>query len=153
MKSIYNELLERVENGEKFHIDFEKRNMRVGKTYLIKDGEYDISRELSSAPYYSNINVILHILNELYEDYYTSTPSERSENKRKKYFKALSVDELTDEQLVYGTPREYAKAKLEGYMLIKLVDGSFKWDAETMGKWFYVGNNPNFIILKKWVEK
>ena len=39
---IYFELIERVDNGEAFHIDFEKKNMKVGKTYLIKDGEYDI---------------------------------------------------------------------------------------------------------------
>ena len=153
MKPIYEEMLERVANGERFHIDFEKRNMRVGRQYLIKNGEYDKERKLELAPYYSSMNIILYILGTLYRDYKYSTPSERSENKKRKYFKALSVDELTDEQLVNGMPREYAQAALEGYMLVKIVDGSFKWDGETMGKWFYQGEDKDFIILKKWIEK
>jgi hypothetical protein len=33
--SIYEELINRVSDGESFHIDFEKRNMKVGKDYLI----------------------------------------------------------------------------------------------------------------------
>lgn len=152
MKPIYEEMLERVANGERFHIDFEKRNMRVGRQYLIKNGEYDKERKLELAPYYSSMNIILYILGTLYRDYKYSTPSERSENKRRKYFKALSVDELTDEQLVNGMPREYAQAALEGYMLVKIVDGSFKWDT-SYGNWFYQGEDKDFIILKKWIEK
>ena len=152
--TIYDELLERVSDGEKFHIDFEKRNMRVGKKYLIKNGEYDEERKLERAPHYSSMNIILYVLRELYRDYKYSTPSERSENKRRKYFKALSVDELTDEQLVNGMSREYAQAALEGYILVKIIDGSFKWDTETMGSWFYKDEEEHdFIILKKWIEK
>ena len=44
--SIYLELIERVDNGEAFSIDFEKRNMKVGKEYLIKNGEYDENKRL-----------------------------------------------------------------------------------------------------------
>ena len=40
---IYVELIERVDSGEPFSIDFEKRSMKVGKEYLIKNGEYDNS--------------------------------------------------------------------------------------------------------------
>ena len=55
--SIYDELVKRVSDGEHFHIDFEKRNMKVGKKYLIKNGAYDISRRLINAPEY-NISII-----------------------------------------------------------------------------------------------
>lgn len=34
--TIFNELVERVSNGETFHIDFEKRTMKVGNGFLIK---------------------------------------------------------------------------------------------------------------------
>ena len=44
--TIYEELIKRVSNGETFHIDFEKRNMKIGKEFLIKNGEYDTSRVL-----------------------------------------------------------------------------------------------------------
>ena len=153
MQTIYDELLERVADGEKFHIDFEKRNMRVGKKYLIKNGEYDEERKLELAPHYADTNVILHILKDLYKNYKYSMPSERSESKRRKYFKALLVDELTDEQLVNGEPRELACAKLEGYILCKIVDGSFEWSDE-LGKWFYQDkDDTDFVLLKKWFVK
>ena len=153
MQTIYNELLDRVADGERFHIDFEKRNMRVGKKYLIKNGEYDGDRKLELAPHYADENVILYILRNLYKNYKYSVPSERSESKRRKYFKALSVDELTDAQLIYGEPRELACAKLEGYILCKIVDGSLKWNEE-WGTFFYQDKeDEDFIILKKWIEK
>ena len=41
--SIYYEMLERVKNGERFHIDFEKRTMKVGGKVIIDKGEYDTS--------------------------------------------------------------------------------------------------------------
>ena len=146
MKTIYDELLERVADGEHFHIDFIKRNMKVGKSYLIKDGEYDTERELG-APCCN----ILEMIENLYRDYKVSTPSEKSECKRRKYFKALSVDELTDEELVVGMPRELAQAKLESFILCKIIDGGFIW-TEDLGKWFYVGNDPDLIVLRSWVE-
>ena len=71
--SIYSELIERVDNGERFHIDFEKRNMRVGKEYLIKDGEYDTSKELFGIEIYS-LQVALHMIRELYKNYKYSLP-------------------------------------------------------------------------------
>ena len=90
--SIYLELIERVDNGETFHIDFEKRNMKVGNDYLIKNGEYDTSRELFPKLYeFHNMNVLLHMIRDLYKTYKYSLPSERSDNKRRKYFKALPI--------------------------------------------------------------
>ena len=154
MKLIMEELIERVDNGEKFHIDFVKRNMKVGKTYLIQDGDYDNSKYiLSKSNVPASMNTILTMVEDLYDTYKYSTPSERSENKRRKYFKALSIEELTDEQLVNGEPREVAQCMLEGYILCHIIDGSLCWNEELMGKWFYQGNDPDLIILKKWIEK
>ena len=155
MKPIYHELMERVENGEKFHIDFEKRNMKVGKTYLIKDGEYDTTRKLyvESMADPHNLESILNTIENMYHVYKHSTPSERSENKRRKYFKAKPVEEMTDFELVAGVPRECSQAAIEGYILCHIIDGSLYWDEQLMGKWFYQGNDPDLIILKKWIEK
>ena len=69
--SIHLELIERVDNGETFYIDFEKRTLRVGKDYLIKDGEYDVNKglfpELYGNPY--SLQVVLHQIRELYRNY------------------------------------------------------------------------------------
>lgn len=153
MKLILEELVERVDNGEKFHIDFEKRDMKVGKEYLIKDGMHDTSKYVLSTNVGKSLTDTLSVIEELYYDYKHSIPSERSESKRKRYFKALPVDKLTDDQLVYGESREIAQCVLEGYILIQILMGTLYWDKKLLGKWFYQGNDPDFILLKKWVEK
>ena len=152
--SIYLELLERVADGEKFHIDFKKRDMKVGKTYLIKDGEYNTERELIQFEDYGNgFEFIMKTIYQLYLEYKYSTPSERSESKRKVYFKALSVEELTDEELVHGTPRELAQAKLEGFILCMILTGQFYWKEERLGKWFWQSKgDEDLVILRDWVE-
>lgn len=155
--SIYLELIERVDNGETFSIDFEKRNMKVGKDYLIKNGEYDTSRELFSKLYEEpySLHVVLHMIRELYRNYKYSLPSERSDSKRRKYFKALSVDELTDEQLICADKRETACAALEGFVLCSIIAGHLVWDEDIMGgKWFYqCPSDPDLVILRSWIEK
>lgn len=147
--SIYEELMTRVDAGEKFHIDFKKRNMKVGNEFLIKDGQYDTKRILIGKP---TMN-ILPIIEELYRSYKYSLPSERSSNKRKQYFKALRVDELTDKQLITGCLREGAQARLEGFILCMILNGCLQWDENAMGKWFWESkNDPDLIILRGWIE-
>ena len=154
--SIYWELLDRVELGEAFYVNFEERTMKVGKDYLIKNGEYDTRRslfgELYPEPY--SLHVVLHMIRELYGNYKYSMPSERSDSKRKKYFKALSVDELTDEQLVCGRKRETAQAALDGFILCSIIAGHLVWDDDVMcGKWFWQSrSDADLIILRSWIE-
>lgn len=150
--SIYREMLEKVHNGERFHIDFEKRTMKVGGEFIINNGEYDTSKVLHTHQIY-DLPALLHMVRELYRNYKYSLPSERSDNKRRKYFKALSVDELTDEQLIIGQPREIAQFTLEAFILCTILSGDFVWDEDTMGKWFYQRpSDPDLIILRSWVE-
>ena len=155
--SIYLELIRRVDDGETFHIDFEKRTIRVGKDYLIRDGEYDETRELfpmlHEKPY--DLYATLHMIRELYRNYKTSLPSERSDSKRKKYFKALSIDELTDEELMRAKKRETTQAALEGFILCSILAGHLYWDDEVMGgKWFWMSrSDEDLVILKKWIVK
>lgn len=147
--TIYEELVERVSNGETFHIDFEKRTMKIGKEIVVKNGEYVSERELISATAQDTWTAI----EALYKNYKYSLPSERSDNKRRKYFKALSIEELTDEQLILADRREIAQAALEGYILCMVLNGQLKW-TESMGKWFWQSkNDSDLVILKKWIEK
>lgn len=154
--SIYLELIERVSEGESFHIDFEKRNMKVGRDYLIKNGEYDEERELLGKSFGNvhNLTDLLFELLVLYRVYKYSLPSERSDNKRRKYFKALPMEEITDEQLMGAERREYARAVLEGFVLCMIVGGKFVWDEEIMnGKWFWQSDiEPDLVVLRSWVE-
>lgn len=149
--SIYVEMLHRVESGDRFHIDLEKRTMKVGGETIIDNGVYDTSKALYEDEIYSP-EVLLHMIRELYRNYKYSLPSERSDNKRRKYFKALPVDELTDEQLVLGIPREMAQYALEAFILCTILSGDFVWDEALHGKWFFQHpSDPDLIILKSWV--
>ena len=150
--SICAEALERVANGETFYIDFEKRIMKVGTDKVIDNGEYDTSKTLFNKENY-NQQSILHTIERLYKTYKYSLPSERSDNKRRKYFKALSADELTDEQMMFGMNREVAQFTLEAFILCMILSGDFVWDEELNGKWFYqCPSDHDLIILRSWVE-
>lgn len=149
MQTIYEELLSRVEQGEKFQINFEKRNMKVGKDWLIKNGECETGRIL----YGLRPVQISDLIESFYKDYKYSCPSERSDSKRKGYFKALSVDDLTDEQMIYGENRELMQAKLEGFILCAILMNHLKWEDLTDEKWFWQSKTePDLIILKQWIE-
>jgi hypothetical protein len=155
--SIYLELIERVSEGETFHIDFEKRNMKVGKEYLIKDGEFDESRKslyCSDFHELQNLYGVLDNIEQLYQRYKYSLPSERSDNKHKRYFKALPMEEITDEQLMVAERREVACAQLEGFVLCMIVSGQLVWDEEVMeGKWFYQSKiDSDLVLLRSWIE-
>ena len=147
--SIFLRGLEQVENGEKFHINFEQRTMKVGQDKMIDGGEYDTSQVLYDSP-----QALLDKIRELYVTYKYSLPSERSDKKRKKYFKALPIEELTDEQLICGARREVAQYMLEAFILCAIINGDFVWNEEIHGKWFYQDKNePDLVIIKNWIEK
>lgn len=149
--TIYEELIQRVEAGEAFHINFEKRTMKVGKNYLIKDGEYNTERSLIPISLMS-LEDILSTITELYSEYKYSLPSKRSETNRKKYFKALPMEEIEDSYLFSTIRRDLAQAKLESFILCMMLNGSFVWDENKLGKWFWQSRNDNdLVILKNWI--
>lgn len=154
--SIYLELIKRVSEGESFHIDFEKRNMKIGKDYLIKDGEFDSSQELVPSTYQNvyDLQIVLKTIGQLYKSYKYSLPSERSDNKRRCYFKALPMEEITDEQLMIAERREVTQAALEGLVLCLIVSGQLVWNEDVMqGKWFWQSkSDPDLVLLRSWVE-
>lgn len=151
--TIFNELIERVSNGETFHIDFENQTMKVGKEVLIKNGQYDESRLLFNQQKDScQMNLILRTIDYLYKRYKYSLPSKRSDSKRRVYFKAFPMEEISDEKLVMER-REISQARLEGFILCMILEGRFVWDEKKLGKWFWQSNeDPDLVIIRKWIE-
>lgn len=144
--SVYDELIERVEQGEFFKIDFKKRNLKVGKDFLIKDGKWEKKRILYPFLVFNPQPILI----DNFRTYKYSRPSKRSESNRKCYFKALDVNELTDEQLVCGENREVARAKLECFLLCMILQDKLQWTDEKL--WFWKSEEePDLIILKEWV--
>lgn len=154
MPYIYYELIRRVESGETFYIDFEKRTMKVGKEFLIKNGKFDESKKLMAMESdLHNLDDVIKHIEEIYPFYKFSLPSERSDGKRRKYFKALSINEIPDDRLLCAGRREVEQAILEGFILCAILSGKFQWDVSKLGKWFYQSKtDPDLIILRDWVE-
>lgn len=147
--NVFHELMRRVDSGETFRIDFEKRNLKVGKQFLIKNGECCDGMEIDfSWDEYK----ILPIIEDLYDSYKHSLPSERSEKKRRKYFKALSIDKLTDKQLLTACRREGACARLEGFILCAILSGKLQWN-ENWGTFFWQSKrDEDLILLRRWID-
>ena len=152
--TIYEELIQRVSDGETFHVDFEKRTIKIGKQKIIDNGKYDESRTLIKLEYYQkDLEFAMKTIYQLYLGYKHSLPSERSDSKKQKYFKALSVKELTDEELMSAERREVAQCKLEGYILCMVLLGVLVWNEDTHGKWFWQSkSDPDLVILRSWIE-
>lgn len=152
--TIYEELIKRVAEGEPFYINFKNKALKIGKDFIIADGVYDTSREvIHDIQCCTDMKCLLAFIDGLYRQYKYSLPSERSDGKRRQYFKALSVDKLTDKQMAIGMNREIARAQLEGFILCMIVNGTFAWNEDEMGKWFYQSNrDPDLVILRSWIE-
>ena len=149
--TIYAELVQRVSDGESFYINFKNRSMKIGKKFIIADGVYDQDKNLIDCSC-SNIAEVLSEIEKLYQVYKYSLPSERSDNKRRKYFKALPVEVIPDNKLIVAEKREVTCAKLEGFILCTILSGKFKW-TEDIGKWFWQSkNDPDLVILRSWIE-
>ena len=149
--TIYAELVQRVSDGESFYINFKNRSMKIGKKFIIADGVYDQEKNLIDCSC-SNIAEVLSEFEKLYQVYKYSLPSERSDNKRRKYFKALPVEVIPDNKLIVAEKREVTCAKLEGFILCTILSGKFKW-TEDIGKWFWQSkNDPDLVILRNWIE-
>ena len=147
MNTIYEQALAKVENGSRFRVNFQNRSLKIDGKYVIKDGKYDgeLGVELTDSP--------LEQITQLYTRYQHSLPSERSENKRKCYFKSLPEHLLNDEDMLYGRSREYTPIALELYVLGVILNGSLKWDDFAKGLWFWQSpENKDLILLREWIE-
>ena len=161
--SIYGDFLSdlKISETKRWKVDLKNKTLICeGKKY-IESSMYDIRHDLIVI---DGINfdtsrkecneICFEIIENLYHKYKYSRPSERSEKYRQReYFRALKPDEMTDEQLVAGEDRNYARAALEAFILCASLAGYLTWDEEQMGShWFYQGKDKDLIILKKWIE-
>ena len=142
----YDEIINAVENGAKFTINFRKRTCRVNGKIVMSEED-----KPKDTPYLTHA-VVLFAIEQRYAAYKHSVPSERSESHRRYYFKALPEKELSDEDMMYGERREVARCKLELYVLMQLLRGNLYWDGR-WGTWFWCSkNDKDLIILRDWIE-
>lgn len=88
----YDEIINAVENGAKFTINFQKRTCRVNGKVVMSEED-----KPKDTPYLTP-EVVFVGIEQRYAAYKHSVPSERSESHRRYYFKALPEKELSDEE-------------------------------------------------------
>lgn len=133
-------LLAGVSEGKRWNVDFKSKSIKLNGKYLLKEGVGNYETSVSTENVLGNIE-------RLYAEYKYSLPSERSDRKRRKYFKALSQEELTTEMMCIGEIREMAQARLESFILCAYLSG-FDW-SDIKG-WFWQGTDRDLIIIKNW---
>lgn len=139
------EIISAVEKGAKFSVNFEKRTCRL-------DGKLIYSEDNIPECVSYSITDIMHEIFQRYELYKHSVPSERSEHHRRGYFKALAEKDLSDLDMIYNSPREVMRCRLELFILFMLLTKQLVWQ-EDWGKWFYQSPlDKDLVILKEWIE-
>lgn len=136
----YNEYIDAVENGCKFKI-----NLIDKKAYLKRQGRNKRWKRVHIQNLIDPVS--WDIVEKLYRIYKYSIPSQVKLNGNNPYFKATSIDELKDSDIVCGEQRNIAQAMLELYILI----ADLKMDE---GKWFWQSEKDNdLVVLKKWLKE
>lgn len=144
---LYEKIINEVKNGAKFTVNFQKRTCRVNGKVVVNDMQYDGS--LGICP--STEEEMISNIEQLYQEYKHSVPSERSESHRNYYFRALPEKELSDEDMMYGERREVARCRLELYVLFCIILSRLTWNP-SWGSWFWCSEkDKDLIILRDWI--
>lgn len=141
---VYDQLIDAVENGKRFKVDLRKRILKIDGEIYIDHGI--VRRGCECEPSDS----LFADVENLWDGFYYSRPSERSESNRHTYYKAMPLKNMSDEQLCKGKNREVERAKIE-YATLMGILGNSKWAG---GSWYWRSEKyPALIILKEWMEE
>ena len=132
-KSIWSERLCIMRNGKIVHPSIRLEN---GEEYQL-DGLIDFEGDV-----YSEIE-------RLYVQFKRSIPN-RHVKLNKGYFKALSSDSLTMQELMDNMPRPEARMALEGFILLASVAGLVPWHNSKYFFW-QSSTDPDCIVYRDWV--
>lgn len=138
------------ESYDKIYIDLENKNLKIGRQLVIENGTPIQNKMIVNGVEYECDELINEQLDidELYKQYKYSLPSER--DGKRHYFKALSADLLTDEQMINGMPRLEARVRLEAYVMFAALKGWIQMKSQ--GHWFWQSEQDrDFVILEKWL--
>ena len=140
---LYDEIINSVSSGSVFNVDLKKKVLQLDKNNVPLG---NISVNISSS------EDMLSTIHKLFERYKYSVPSERSEGKRRRYFKALKLSEIDYDDFMFGEGRDTAQIKLELYVLLSSIYYKNFWEEIFKEYFFYQSDkDKDLIILKDWV--
>lgn len=145
--SVFIDLIEAVNCGQKVHINLVEKTAKVNGNEIFLDDKQLIDM--------SDMDRILcyftdpwEIVEKLYANYKRSVPSATTKT-NKPYFKADSVDDLTDNEMAFNMQRDLAQVILESFVLLSSLNGWLTWKNEK--HWFWQGKDGDLVILKEWI--
>jgi len=140
--------------ANKLFIDLDNKEVRKKNKYLIREGVIQMETILleTGEEFVIGKNNIFPtdirwetILEHLYHRYKYSCPSSMKDN----VFKALTSDEMTDEELENGANRWNSLLALKLAIVLGNISGVIKW--ENPKHWFWISKNePDLILYRKW---
>lgn len=136
----HKEIVSRVQGGARFRIDFKRRTVTLDGRKVKYEAEL---------PVFTNHSA-MELCEMYYRDYKHSRPTERSMQRRRPYFRALPLGELSDNDMNFGMSRDVAQCSLELVVLALILNGSFLNEAH-MG-WFWTGEDKDFVMRRSWCE-
>ena len=154
MKNVYDAAIQAAKEGKRVRVNFLTKSMYINKEWWVVKGVLQRCSELWPDPDTAAITRerVLKNIEEYYQRYKHSIPSEKSDQQRRPYFYAIPCEELSDEDMLYGEPRLVAQARLEVYLLCAVLDGLLTWDEKTMGNWFWQSKeDKDLVILRSWI--
>lgn len=147
-KTFIETIREAAECGANININLVSKSVKVDGKKLIAYGQFEGELGIDFSEYDTSEKVISYI-EELYERYKHSVPSEK-EGSRRNYFYALNEKDMSDEDMLYGESRTIARVELEFTILAATITGALTWD-ESWGSYFWQSKKDrDFVILKSW---
>ena len=148
MKSLIEKVIGMVNSGQRYTSDFHTKTIKVGKTYIVKNGK--LLQDVDT----SFVSDVLCDLLCLYETYKNSVPSEISSKHRHTHFYAVPLEELSREDIMFGNNRLDAMIALEVFFMVVVVTTVLDWDTMIGAeKFFYQSqHDKGFVILREWVK-
>ena len=151
-EEIADRIARRAAEGERFHCDIAQRTLRIGKDVLVSNGSI-LSASVTPDKPLPDTKAAITKIEELYAIYKHSLPSERSESRRRRFFKALPEERLDAEDMLYAEGRDSAQARLETYVLLCILQGCLHWEEFATGTWFWKSpSDPDLVILRSWID-
>jgi hypothetical protein len=151
MTNIFEETLRAVEKGGTFNCNLKKRNLTVNGKKIICNGKFEGNLGIE----FHSMQGVIDKAEEYFVLYYSSVPSPRWDNKRRKLFKSLPLSELSKDDILYGEDRYVAQCRLELHLLLNILAGVLTWDLSILGEhstFFWRSTNiPQFVLFRDWI--
>lgn len=138
--------------------DLPSKSIWSGRLFILRDGEPKLRRIFLSNGAVCEIDGLISFegnpfaeIERLYAQYKRSVPS-RHDRLNKGYFKVLSSDSLTMQELKENMPRVEARYMLEGFIVLASAAELIPWPVPKHFFWQSM-NDPECIVYRNWILK